>query len=97
MQFGVGLLGNGWKVEQQHERMRADERPARENFAHHAECYAAKIAAETVLSDLPSLPDLTNEGLIQMLGGCALPPRPSEFQMIRDAFEASYMGALKAA
>lgn len=86
MQFGVGILGSGWKLEDQQKRMRADTRHPRANFQLHAECYAAKIAADSILAEPPTAPDLSDEGMVQALGNCALTPRPSEYPMIREAF-----------
>lgn len=90
MQFGVGLLGAGWTLECAIERQLANTLPANPNFHLHAAKYAAKIAAETILSDYPSIPDLTNEGIVRRCAGCARPVRPSEAPMVREAFNKEY-------
>lgn len=95
MQFGIGLLGAGWSLEGAIERQLANALPPGKNFHLHAGCYAAKIAAETVLSERPRIPDLSNDGIVIQCAGCARPVRPSEAPMVRDAFLAVYSGYLK--
>lgn len=95
MQFGVGLLGAGWTIEGAIERQLANALPASLNFHLYAEGYAAKIAAETVLSEIPSTPDLTDTGIVKKCAGCARPVRPSEASMVRDAFLGAYPDHLK--
>lgn len=90
MQFGVGLLGAGWTLEGAIERQLANTLPANPNFYLHAGKYAAKIAAETILSDSPTFPDLSNDGIVRRCAGCARPVRPSEAPMVREAFNKEY-------
>jgi hypothetical protein len=90
MQFGVGLLGAGWTLEGAIERQLANTLPANPNFHRFASNYAAKIAAETVLADYPTFPDLTTEGIVRRCAGCARPVRPSEAPMVRKAFIKEY-------
>jgi hypothetical protein len=90
MQFGVGLLGAGWTPEFAREKVCLNADPARKNFHLHATCYAAKVAAETILAEPPSIPDLSDAALLYQLGTCAPAPRPSEVHMVREAFLAEY-------
>jgi hypothetical protein len=90
MQFGIGLLGAGWTLEGQTERQLASTLPPGRNFRLHAACYAAKIAAETILSEPPTTPDLSDEGIVRRCAGAARPVRPSETAMVRKAFVEEY-------
>jgi len=90
MQFGIGLLGAGWTIEGAAARLLAGDTPPSPNFHLHAAKYAGKIAKETVLSDYPSLPDLTNEGIVRRCAGCSRPVRMSEARLVRDAFMIEY-------
>ena len=96
MEFGVGLLGQGWTVEGVIDRLLSSDTPANPNFHRFASNYAAKIAAETVLSEWPSEPDLTNEGIVRRCAACARPVRVSEAPMVREAFLAGYKQAVRA-
>ena len=90
MEFGVGLLGQGWNVEEVIDRLLSSDTPASPNFHLKASNYAAKIAAETVLSEWPSEPDLSTEGIVVRCANCARPVRVSEAPMVRDAFLTEY-------
>lgn len=90
MEFGVGLLGQGWKVEEVIDRLLSSDTPANPNFHLKASNYAAKIAAETVLSEWPSEPDLSTEGIVTRCANCARPVRVSESAMVRAAFLEEY-------
>lgn len=90
MQFGVGLLGQGWTLEGQLARLRANTDGPRDNFHLHASCFAAKIAADTILSEFPTTPDLSDDGIVEHCAPCALPVRPSEAYMVREAFVSEY-------
>jgi hypothetical protein len=90
MQFGIGLLGKGWTIEKATEAVLANTFAPHRNFHLHASRYAGKIAKETILSEHPTMPDLTDEGIVQQLAGCARPVRPSEAGMVREAFNAEY-------
>lgn len=90
MQFGIGILGKGWTLEKATELVLANRAAAHPNFPTYADRYAGKIAKETVLSDRPSLPDLSDEGIVRRCAGCARPVRPSEASMVRAAFESKY-------
>lgn len=90
MQFGVGILGAGWTEEKARQQARTNTAPARPNFHRHAGCYAAKLAAETICSERPTVPDLSDEALLDRFATCALMVRPSEVHMVRDAFLAEY-------
>ena len=90
MQFGVGLLGQGWTLEGAIKDQLANSRPANPNFHHFAANYAAKIAAETILSEYPTSPDLTDAGIVTICAACARPVRPSEAPMVREAFIKEY-------
>jgi hypothetical protein len=52
--------------------------------------YAAKIAAETILSEPPTTPDLSDEGIARQLANCVVPPKPNQLADIRAAFCAEY-------
>jgi hypothetical protein len=97
MEFGVGLLGQGWTLEGETERQLANTLPPNKNFHLVATKYAAKIAAETILYDPPHFPDLTDEGIVRRCAGCARPVRPSEAPMVREAFNKEYGMYLEAA
>lgn len=90
MQFGVGLLGRNWTLEGAIKDELANTLPANPNFHRFASNYAAKIAAETVLSEHPNLPDLTDAGIVTRCAACARPVRPSEAPMVRKAFIKEY-------
>jgi len=95
MQFGIGLLGKGWTIEGATARLLASDTPPGANFHLHAANYAGKIAKETILSDHPSVPDLTDEGIVRRCAGCARPVRMSEADLVRAAFVADYSDHLK--
>lgn len=97
MEFGVGLLGQGWTLEGETERQLANTLPPNKNFHLYARNYSAKIAAETVLYETPNVPDLSDEGIVRRCAGCARPVRPSEAPMVRDAFIKEYGMYLQAA
>lgn len=97
MQFGVGLLGKGWTLELVTERLLASTLPPHRNFRSHAGKYAGKIAKETILSEHPTIPDLTTEGIVRRCAGCARPVRPSEAGMVRHAFIEEYGATLEVA
>ena len=97
MEFGVGLLGKDWTLEGAIKDELANTRPANPNFHRFAANYAAKIAAETVLSEYPHLPDLTDSGIVTRCAACARPVRPSEAPMVREAFILEYGALLQAA
>lgn len=90
MQFGIGILGRGWTIEGAVKTSLANTMPPRSNFARHAGCYAAKVAAETVLSENPRPLDLSDDGLVTQLAGCCPAIRPSEAHMVRAAFLRNY-------
>lgn len=90
MQFGIGLLGRGWTPEFAIEQVLANKAPARGNFTLHAACYAAKLAADTILAEPPSSPDLDDRALTIHFATSALPVRPSEVGMVRAAFVEQY-------
>lgn len=90
MEFGVGLLGQGWNVEEVITRTLASDMPANPNFYLKASNYAAKIAAETVLAEWPSEPDLSIEGIVIRCANCARPVQVSEAPMVHDAFLLEY-------
>jgi hypothetical protein len=90
MQFGIGLLGRGWTIEGARERCLANTMAPRWNFAAHASTYAAKVAAETVLSEVPATLDLSDAGLVVQLANCCPPIRPGEAPMVREAFLSEY-------
>lgn len=90
MQFGVGILGRGWTAEGQIAKVLSDESPTRVNMHHHAACYAAKIAAESLFAEPPSAPDLSDEGILTGMALCALPVRRAEVGLVRDAFFSAY-------
>lgn len=90
MQFGIGILGRRWTAEFAREQAAGNAQPARRNFGHHARCYAAKLAAETLLAEPPTEPDLSDEALISRFATCALMVRPSEIHMVREAFVSEY-------
>jgi len=84
-------LGAGWTEEKaRRQQARTNTAPARENFHRHAGCYAAKLAAETILAEKPTVPDLADEALLDRFATCGLMVRPSEVHMVRDAFRAEY-------
>jgi hypothetical protein len=90
MQFGVGILGAGWKVEDVIARLLVSDAPVRRNFHRHASCYAAKLAAETVRAEPPTRADLSDDALLIRFASCALPVRRSEVHMVREAFIAEH-------
>jgi hypothetical protein len=90
MQFGVGLLGRDWTLEGAIKDQLANTLPANPNFHRFAANYAAKIAAETILSEHPNSPDLTDAGIVTRCAACARPVRLSEATMVRAAFLAEY-------
>lgn len=90
MQFGIGLLGNGWSLEGKVASLLSSNAEAHPNFQSHAHRYAAKIAKETILSEHPSMPDLSNDGIVSRCAGCAKAVRPSEALMVREAFIKEY-------
>ncbi len=92
MQFGIGILGKGWNSEGAIRLALDDARPASSRFPAHAAKYAAKLAADTILSEPSSDPDLTDAGLVRHFALCARPVRWSEAHMVRDAFLATYGG-----
>jgi hypothetical protein len=97
MEFGVGLLGQGWTIEEATDQLLASNKPANPNFHRFAANYAAKVAAETVLSDHQSIPDLTDEGIVRRCAACARPVRMSEAPMVREAFLSEYKPYLEVA
>ena len=97
MEFGVGLLGQGWTIEEATERLLESTTPANPNFHLFSANYAAKVAAETVLSDHPSIPDLTDEGIVRRCAACARPVRMTEAPMVREAFLSEYKHYLEVA
>lgn len=90
MQFGIGLLGNGWTLEGKAASLLSSRAKAHPNFRSHAHRYAAKIAKETILSDNYSTPDLSDEGIVRRCAGCAKAVRLSEAPMVREAFLNEY-------
>lgn len=97
MQFGIGILGKNYDPAAALARLLVDERPARKNFPAHAECHAAKLAAETLLSEPPTIPDLSDDALIRRFAKCALSVHRSEVAMVRDAFIRTYAQAVERA
>lgn len=97
MQFGIGLLGNGWTLEGKVERLLSSETAAHPNFHLHAHRYAAKIAKETILSENPTIPDLSDAGIVRQCAGCAKAVRPSEAAMVRQSFIKEYVMYLQVA
>ena len=95
MQFGIGLIGRGWTVEGQLERVRADTRTPRKNFEHRVHMYVAKVAAMTIFAEPPTAPDLSDDGIVALCGPCVSPVRPSEAPLVRQAFIREY-GDMKA-
>lgn len=92
MQFGIGILGKNYDPAAALERLLVDDRPARATFPRHARCYAAKLAAETVLGEPRRVADLSDDALIRRFAACALPVHRSEVAAVRDAFIDIYMG-----
>lgn len=97
MQFGVGLLGRDWTLEGAINDQLANSLPANPNFHRFAANYAAKIAAETILAEHPTSPDLTDAAIVTRCAACARPVRPSEAPMVREAFIKEYGMYLDAA
>lgn len=90
MQFGVGILGKHWNLDEHRAGVRADQRGPHPQFHRHASGYAAKVAAETIHAE-PSCPaDLSDQALVDRLAACARPVRASEAGMVRAAFLAQY-------
>lgn len=87
MQFGAGtILGAGWCPQEQLERVLTNVQPARTKFAARAHAYAAKIAAETILAEPPTAPDLTDDAILTRCSQVGLTPRRSEAHMIRASY-----------
>ncbi len=97
MQFGIGILGKGWTLENATDLVLANTAKPHPNFKQHASRYAGKIAKETILSEHPTAPDLTDEGIARQCAGCARPVRPSEAVMVREAFNAEYQEEMERA
>lgn len=93
MQFGIGILGKNYDFEAADNRARNDQRPPHPNFYLHAGRYAAALAAKTILAEPPSIPDLSDAGIVEEFIRACRPVRPSEASAVRDAFLLGYPGA----
>lgn len=90
MQFGIGLLGRDWKVEEVEARMLVSTELPRPGWDVRAEAYAAKLAAETILAEPPTAADVSNRAIVLRMVHCARPVRITEAPAVREAFERIY-------
>lgn len=56
----------------------------------HARKYVAKLAADTILAEPPTRPDLSDAGLEHHFAGCVRPPTRAEYDMIRAGYLTGY-------